>query len=291
MIWDDLRFFLVAARMGSMSRAARELQVDPSTVSRRLGALEELLGAQLFRRGAGGLTLTAEGELIRTHAEDAELAVQGSLRVIRTRTNEPSGTVRISTNEPVAVEILAPAADELRERYPQVSLELESGRQIVNVPRGEADIALRMLRPGKAPGQPSLLARKLAEVPFALYASPNRDPAGLPLIEYSDLAPFKPGEGHPDLPGDRASVRSGCIVTLRALVAAGAGVAVLPCIWGEGGKLAQISAPLLTLHLWAVVHPELRGAPAVSAVLSFLVELFGRQELSRRLQGSYPPAC
>jgi DNA-binding transcriptional LysR family regulator len=285
MIWDDFRYFLAAARLGSMSRAARELQVDPSTVSRRLSALEEELGAPLIRRSAGGLTLTQEGELVRARVEDAEVAMQASIHAIRASTTAPRGPVRVATSEGIAIELLAPATEDLVRRFPEITLEIEIGQTLVSVPRGEADVALRMLRRGNAPGQPSLLARKLAEVPFALYAPPQGDHEQLPLIVYSDSAPFQPADGHPQLPATRAHVRPSSMLTQRALVAAGVGVAVLPCFVGERGGLQQLTGPLTSIDLWVVVQPELRGAPAVSAVMSFLVELFQRDDIARLLRG------
>src|SRR5678816_3538894 len=62
MDWNDLRYFLTIARSGSLAKAARELSVEHTTVSRRLGALEEDLGTRLFARGPAGLVLTSAGK-------------------------------------------------------------------------------------------------------------------------------------------------------------------------------------------------------------------------------------
>jgi DNA-binding transcriptional LysR family regulator len=64
MDWNDLRYFLTIARSGSLAKAARELSVEHTTVSRRLGALEGDLGTRLFARGPAGLTLTPAGKSI-----------------------------------------------------------------------------------------------------------------------------------------------------------------------------------------------------------------------------------
>ena len=58
--WDDLRFFLAVAAAGSLSAASRELEVNTTTVLRRIGALEEALDSRLFERLRSGYSLTAE---------------------------------------------------------------------------------------------------------------------------------------------------------------------------------------------------------------------------------------
>src|SRR4029079_403948 len=74
--WGDVRFFLAAARCGSLGAAARELGVEHTTVSRRLGALEDALGAKLFARTPDGLALTPAGAEVLPLAESIEQAAQ-----------------------------------------------------------------------------------------------------------------------------------------------------------------------------------------------------------------------
>src|SRR5206468_3762474 len=73
--WDDLRFFLAAARAGTLSAAATALGVEPSTVGRRLEALEASLGTRLFRRSQRGYVLTEAGQRIRAGVEQLEEGV------------------------------------------------------------------------------------------------------------------------------------------------------------------------------------------------------------------------
>lgn len=61
LVWDDFKVLLALSRGGSVAAAARELRVDNSTVSRRLAALEDALGAKLLIRGGREFTWTAEG--------------------------------------------------------------------------------------------------------------------------------------------------------------------------------------------------------------------------------------
>ena len=80
--WDDLRFFLAVARAGRLTAAARQLEADHTTVSRRISALEAALKAKLFERSPQGYTLTEQGERLLRHAESMEtqaLAVASEL--------------------------------------------------------------------------------------------------------------------------------------------------------------------------------------------------------------------
>ena len=72
--WNDLRYFLACARAGSLAAAGRSLKVDQTTVGRRLGALEEALGSQLFDRTPEGFTLTATGQRLLETAQTIEQA-------------------------------------------------------------------------------------------------------------------------------------------------------------------------------------------------------------------------
>ena len=70
--WDDLRFFLEVSRRGRLVSAAQSLQVDHTTVSRRITALEESLDTRLFDRTPHGYQLTKAGQSLLTHAEAME---------------------------------------------------------------------------------------------------------------------------------------------------------------------------------------------------------------------------
>lgn len=70
--WDHLRFFLVLARAKTLTNAARLMEVEHSTVARRIQALENTLGTQLFKREAKGYELTAEGLALVPRVEQME---------------------------------------------------------------------------------------------------------------------------------------------------------------------------------------------------------------------------
>ena len=99
--WDDIRFFLAAARTGSSRAAARALGVNQSTMSRRLSQFEEDQGVRLFERRARGLDLTDAGREIVESAEAIEGQFDKLYRQILGRDTRLSGRIRLSLPDSV----------------------------------------------------------------------------------------------------------------------------------------------------------------------------------------------
>ena len=98
--WDELRVLLAVARAGRLGAGARQLKVDPTTVARRLSALEASLGVRLVVRNPDGIKLTREGELAVAAAGKMEEAI-GELRR-RLESSGESGVVRLTTTDSFA---------------------------------------------------------------------------------------------------------------------------------------------------------------------------------------------
>jgi DNA-binding transcriptional LysR family regulator len=145
--WEDVRLFLAVAERGSLTEAARLLKVGQPTVSRRLAELEEQLGYPLFDRSVEGARLTSQGERWLEPAQRmAEWA--GELSSAAERSDPtPAGIVRITAPPGVAFDFVAPFARLVRERFPQLQLQVLSRVEYVDLARREADIALRMRPP------------------------------------------------------------------------------------------------------------------------------------------------
>lgn len=145
--WEDVRLFLSVAETGSLSAAARQLRVGQPTVSRRLAELEEELGYALFRRHVGGAQLTTEGERLLVPARKmAEWAGEAARTAARGQ-GAPEGVVRIAAAPGVAFDFVAPFAGWLRGKLPGIRLEVLSSVHLLDLARGEADLALRNREP------------------------------------------------------------------------------------------------------------------------------------------------
>src|SRR5215475_12562002 len=94
--WDDLRLFLAASRDRSFVAAGRRMQIDQTTVARRLATLEEAVGSSLFHRSPRGITLTEAGVSLIVHAEKIEAEVMAASALMEEREGEITGTVRLA---------------------------------------------------------------------------------------------------------------------------------------------------------------------------------------------------
>lgn len=279
--WDDIRLFLELAREGSLSAAARRLKVDHSTVARRITALEKDLGLRLFDRLARGYALTEEGETLRGTAERMEAE---AIALRRQASGRPAlqGNVRISTSPMLASLFLAPRLVAFRKSHPDIRIALSGDNRVVNLNRREADIAIRLSKPGES----GLIARRMGAVGFGLYASPRYLAATKPkdygFIGYDDaLGQIAQQHWLEQQLRDRPLVfLCSEMTTMYHATCAGMGVAVLPHFIGTTDPQlrrvpAEDAAP--DREIWLLVHPDLRRAPRIRAVMDHLVALFGRE--------------
>ena len=117
--WNDLKYFLAVAREGSTLAAGRALRVSQTTVARRIAALEQALGIQLFEKRQAGYALTpGRRRAARPGRSGRNRAAQGFADAAAAHTRDTSGTVRITTQEIYAVTLLAPMLRELHELHP-----------------------------------------------------------------------------------------------------------------------------------------------------------------------------
>lgn len=166
--WNRVRAFLVTAEEGSLSAAARALNMTQPTLGRQVAALESELEVLLFDRVGRSLRLTPDGrellEHVRLMGEGARLlsvAASGRSRSLE-------GTVRVTAIETIAVHWLPPLVVALRRSSPTIAVEVTATDEALDLGRREADIAIRTFRPS----EPDLIARRLREVLVFLYATP-----------------------------------------------------------------------------------------------------------------------
>ncbi|APR81775.1 Transcriptional regulator, LysR family protein [Minicystis rosea] len=165
--WDDLHVFLAVAEAGSLSAAARRLRMTQPTVSRRVAELEATVGEPLFVRAVDGASLTSFGErLLEPAKRMAEWAAEVE-RAAERAESTPRGVVRLAAPPGVAFELGAPFATWLRDKLPEVRLELLAGVQYLDLSRRDADLAIRMA----APVQRDVVTLATVEVEVAPFAA------------------------------------------------------------------------------------------------------------------------
>jgi DNA-binding transcriptional LysR family regulator len=284
--WDDLRFFLAVHRHGSLAKAGAALKTNPTTVGRRLTALEERMDARLFERTPSGFVATPAGLDLLPHAEHIEREVLAVERGLAGADRRLSGTVRVTATEMIATRFIAPELSVFHETYPEITLELVCTNRSVDLERREADVALRLARPE----QGNLVIRKLSHVRLGLYAS--RDYLG---ARGTPASPDVHLDGHDVLlfASSRAfaienawmeqrlgsatiALRSDSVSSIFSAVMGGLGIALLPRVVAER-EPALVAIPTADEPeprvIWQMVHRDLQKTPRIRAVLDFLARV------------------
>ncbi|NIF41812.1 LysR family transcriptional regulator [Burkholderia sp. Tr-862] len=295
MSWDDLRYFLAVMRGGSLSAAARALQVQHSTVARRIDALESALGIRLFDRLPRGWPPTDEGLHLAEHAARVEADVHAFARAAQGAA-ALDGVVRVSASPVFASHFLAPRLARAQRAWPALRIDLMGEMHAANLYAREADLAVRLSRPS----EPGLAARRLGTMRFALCASPERaaepsdtwaflgyDDALAQMPQQQWLERFAAGRRFAFVANDLAALHRACV--------AGAGIALLPrflvdapvtdasagtpasadpSLPATAALVELTSAPRCDVEreIWLVVHPDVRRSPRVQRVADAIAD-------------------
>lgn len=287
-----MRIFTKVVEAGSFTKAAEQLALPKSTVSRRVSDLEDQLGTLLLQRTTRKLTLTLSGELFYARTSHIVEELQQAQVALEELQSAPRGLLRITTPADMAT-MIPRLTGEFQELYPDVDVVVfATGRRVDLVAEGY-DLALRAGRLSDS----SMVSKKLLSSRFGVYASP----------EYLRI------NGVPQTPSDLTKHRCLCFGTdrtsstwilhgpdgsqevsvtghlasndfsvLRSATMLGQGVAVLPDFDTRGettaGRLQQI-LPEFTSdagNLYAVYPSARHVSPKVRAFVDFATEWMSR---------------
>src|SRR5215469_10458437 len=197
--WNDLRVFLTLAREGSLTAAARKLEVSHPTVARRIKSLEEAIGTRLFDRLPDKFVPTPAGEELLLDAEAMERAAESiDRRSAGLVADTAHGTVRLSAGEAMAG-FIARHLPRLRRNLQCVEFELTASHQLANLSRREADLLIR----DQVPDLASIVARRLGRVAYAVYAAQCWQPVDLAPATLRRLPWAGFDDDHAYMPGQR----------------------------------------------------------------------------------------
>jgi DNA-binding transcriptional LysR family regulator len=284
--WDDLRVLLAIHRTGSLAGAGAALDINPTTVGRRLTALEERAETRLFDRTPDGYVLTAAGRDILPRAERMEAEALGVERDLTGADARLAGVVRVTVTEMLATRFVAQHLERFAARYPGITLDLSCTNAVVNLSRREADVALRLARPR----EPDVISKQLAPIHLALYASPEylaahgqpddaeRSLAGHRVIGFASTPPFRRENAWFDarIGAAQVALRSDSVSSIYAATTGGLGIALLPrAVADHDPRLVRVpteTAPEPRM-IWQALHKDLRANARVRAVTEFLAEI------------------
>lgn len=263
--WDDLRLFLDVARLGGLSAATQTTGVSAATLGRRVAALEKQVGEPLFHRSQTGYRLTQAGDDLLARAEDVEAAMTALKRWKEGTAGQR--VVRLSAGSWTSA-FVAGHIGQIWTVEDRFGLELVTANQKVDIGRRNADLGIRNQRPTEQ----WLAGRLIGTVAYAIYS-------GRHLINGIKAGYFVgvAGEGGQTHSarwiqarhGDRIAVRGNDAMSVRELVANGAGLSVFPCFVGDSDtRLVRVAPPIAELQTdqWLVSHHEERHEPSVRAV-------------------------
>lgn len=289
--FNELVSFVTVARFGSVTAAARQLEVPKSTVSRAIARLEASLKVALVRRLPSGVRLTEHGAQLVRLAQPHVAGLADAIDAVGKAEEQLVGTLRISAPPDLGQLVLPPLLIGLSTRYPHLRVDLDVSLHLVDVVGEGYDAALRFAA-NRDKGQ-SLLSKRLASVPGQLYASPNylaRHAAPRSLAELGEhehvLFRGKNGRGQLKLRGADGATSltvagrfsANDYVVVREAVLSGAGIGPLP--WFVARAAAQAGALQRVLPDYedagvslSFVHSAQRPTPRkVTALRDYLVE-------------------
>jgi DNA-binding transcriptional LysR family regulator len=281
--WEDLRVLLAVSRAASFLSAGRALGLATSTVARRISALEGHMGTQLVRRGASGTTIEPGARALVELAEriEAELAV--TARDARAEREKFAGVVRVSLGEGF-MSFVADTAAAFRRDHPETSFELVVDQRVADLPRREADLALRTVKSTSD----ALVVRKIGELHYGLYATeeylrrsgrarvsradfPEHD-----FVIYEGFLERQPEIGWlRDQGAARFPFRASNTEGLLQGALLGQGIAALPTMMAEASPALQrmrIGEEPPTKPVFLAMHRDLRNVPRVRAFADVLAK-------------------
>lgn len=281
--WDDIQYFLAVARHGSTLAAGRALNVNQSTVHRRLIELERRTGCRLVERYPTGYRLTELGQEMVAHAERIDQSVQVFEQRLDAFKRVAVGVVRVTCPEPLVYLITQSSLlDRFHARYPGLKVQFVMSDKYLDLAKGDADVALRS---GDTDDN-ELVGRKIADSIWAVYASqgyveahgkPERieDLERHPLVGFDDsMTNHRTAKWLRQVaPNARIVARNDSVLGLLYAVKSGVGVAPLPTALGDSdAALVRVLGPIPELaRIWRVLaHPNLRHTPRVAAFFDFI---------------------
>lgn len=287
MNWDDVRIFLAVARAGQILGAARRLELNHATVSRRIAALEEALGTKLVRRLPTGSELTPAGQRFLGVAERMEADMIAARDELASE-GDITGTVRIGAPDGFGVAFLASRLGALTAQHPGLAIQLVPVPRSFSLSRREADIAITVERPTEG----RLVASKLVDYSLGLYASKDyaeihglpEKPAALSahrLVGYVPDLVINPSLDYASEfgPSWNAAFSVSSALGQVEAVRAGAGIGILHAFIARAiPELVPVPvvAPIRRSY-WLVYHESVRSMRRIQTVGAFIAACVERE--------------
>ncbi len=268
MDWNDVRYFLALARLGSVRAAGASLGVSHSTVARRVEALESRLAARLFDRNRDGYVLTEAGRQMLPGAERIEHEMSALERGLVGQDERLAGNIAVTCCDNFVAALLLRELTALCRAYPDIELTFTSDSRSFDLSRREADIAIRTL-PRNAQPPEHLIGSRLVPLVIANYVAdehasslepeqPGASPRWIAFEPHKQAEFLIATSSYPDVPA------WGAFPSLELMAQAareGLGLAMLPTYVGDPDPALRRLVHSDERHVadvWILSHPDLR---------------------------------
>lgn len=288
--WSDYPVFLAVAEAGSLTAAGKSLGMSQPTVGRRIRALEDHFKTPLLKRKDGSLIPTVFGQSMLDHIRRMQDEAAAIDRSSATLEDSLSGVVRLSATEGIGTAWLPGVMQRFRSEHPDILVDIGISFQSYNLAQREADIALRWNSPGE---QNSLIGRKVADVSFGMFASPEylalagapetledmpkHDGVVASIMDGKILWISDPDTDQPiHMPG-RITFKTNSIWAFYEGLEQGYGIGMLPLCGAsaQGRHLVRVMPELEHKEaLYLVAHQDLKRSARIRAVFDYLGEAF-----------------
>lgn len=301
---EGMRIFTRVVRAGSLSAAARAVGLSSASVSRKISALEQSVGARLLNRTSRKIALTQVGEMYFEKASAILDHIDALSNAVSAYQGKPGGLLAVHTRVSIASEFLTDALPRFLKLYPDIKLRLWLTEEPRDVLDDRIDVSIRI----GLPSESSLMTRRLSPgTERVLFASSEYLRTHPPILHPEDLLEHNclsiPQEGvlevgqsswfYRDTRGIHelrvsGSLQVNDVPMIRNAAVEGVGVALLP-VWliGDELKRGRIQRLLPEYELtptgfdpgvYAIFPHSPHMAPKVRVFLDFLVETFGKRE-------------
>ena len=278
MDWDNIRYFLEVVHAGSVSRAAQNLGVNQTTVSRRIASLESDLGAHLFERSGKQWSVTAIGERLVASAANMAEEAQALERQVLSDSKELSGPLRITLGSASTQQLAMPVILAFIQQYPEIELEIIVTGDELNLASREADIALRTT--DNPP--PNVIGKRIGQLAYGIYGTEamlehiHNDPASgaVPCITWQGDGKTRAPWIEKSFPACQHIYRTNELDMMLQMVEQGLGIAQMPCALCDTKPLLyRIPARFVEpgWGLWVLSHVDLRTTARVRIFRDFLI--------------------
>ena len=289
--WNRLRTCRMVHEAGSFTKAAANLAITQSAVSRQISALEEELGMPLFIRSNSGLVLTETGENFLATINRMWEALELGLAQLNELKEDPTGPIVLTTTQAFGSAWLSSKLSRFHQLYPDLEVRLvltDAGE--LNLRQRDADCAIRF----RPPTEGGLVRLLVAEFVYGIYASrqyieEHGAPQSLDDLSEHDLISFgTSGEDAPieninwllsvGLPSGiyrRAAVQMNSVYGIYRAIEAGAGLGTIPFYLSERSEeLIEVlpDAPRPKIPVYFVYPEELRPSKRIKVLREFVTE-------------------